>query len=209
MARHYVRDARGRFASKGVGGKLGYQGQTSGRGARLKTPGNVRDGGGAKQKLNAKAAGTVSKPKGLKPQDGGKLRKGVAYNRLAGINAKMGNRPDLAQINIKGRFSGQAGKRFDAGLDRAVKEVRAAEMARLMKPKAQVKAERAARAEAKRQAEAAKPKRTRSAESLRVSRAKRVLKEREMKTSGTLKQWEQSKKTQERALAFYKGGKRK
>ena len=129
MARHYVRDARGRFASKGVGGIGGYQGQTSGRGARLKTPGNVRDGGGAKQKLNAKAAGTIGKPKGLKPQDSGKLRKGVAYNRLAGVNAKMGDRPDMAQVNIKGRFSGQAGKRYDAGLDRVVKAQKAADRA--------------------------------------------------------------------------------
>jgi hypothetical protein len=209
MARRYTRDNRGRFASKGVGGIGGYQGQTSGRGARLKTPGHVRDGGGAKQKLGAKAGGTIGKPKGLKPQSGQKLKTGVAASRLKAANAKMGNRPDIAAQHIPGRFSGQAGKRLDASIDRAVKQVKAAEMARLMKPKAQVKAEREARAEANRQAAAAKPKRVRSADSLRVSRAKRILKEREIKTSGTLRQWEQSKRTQERALAFYKARKRK
>lgn len=46
MARRFTRDARGRFASKGVGGIGAYQGQTGGRGARLKTPGNTRAGGG-------------------------------------------------------------------------------------------------------------------------------------------------------------------
>lgn len=44
MARRYVRDAKGRFASKG------YTGQTGGRGARLKSgKGNVREIGGQKR----------------------------------------------------------------------------------------------------------------------------------------------------------------
>ena len=43
MARRYVRDAKGRFASKG------YSGQSGGRGARLKSgKGNTRAGGGTK-----------------------------------------------------------------------------------------------------------------------------------------------------------------
>lgn len=126
MARRYVRDARGRFASKGVGGVGGYQGQTSGRGARLKTPGNVRAGGGAKQKLSAKSGGTISKPKGLKPQSSRKLKTGVAASRLKATNAKMANRPDNAQVSVRGRFKGRAGKRMDASIERTVKSQKAA-----------------------------------------------------------------------------------
>jgi hypothetical protein len=59
VARTYRRDARGRFASGG------YSGQSGGRGARLKAKGS-RDGGGAKMTA-ARTGGTVSKPKGLKP----------------------------------------------------------------------------------------------------------------------------------------------
>lgn len=57
MARKYRRDARGRFASGG------YQGQTGGRGARLKSGGNVRKGGGAKVRAAAAPmrAGTIAK----------------------------------------------------------------------------------------------------------------------------------------------------
>lgn len=124
-----------------------------------------------------------------------------AKERLAAKNAAR-QRGDTASVNIPMR--GSRGRALDRDISRAVRDVKAAETARLMKPKAQVKAERAARAEANRAAQAAKPKRTRTVDSLRASRAKRVLREREMKTSGTLKQWEQSKRTQERALAFYK-----
>jgi hypothetical protein len=194
--RSYVRDNKGRFASSGSG--------ATARGGRLKTAAGNKRATQTAEISGGRPKGTIGKPRGLKAQSGEKLRKGIAYNRLAGINARIGNRPDIAQQHIPGRFRGQAGKRMDASIDRAVKQVKAAEQARLMKPKAQVKAERAARAEANRAAQAAKPKRTRTADSLRVSRAKRVLREREMKTSGTLKQWEQSKRTQERALAFYK-----
>ena len=200
MARRYTRDNRGRFSSTGA----------TARGGRLRTAaGNKRAtqtegiGGG-------KASGTVGKPKGLKPQSASKLRTGIAVNRMRSINERIGKSPDLAQTNIKGRFSGQAGKRMDASISRAAKQVETQQLASLMKPKAQVRAERAAKAEANRAAQAAKPKQIRSAESMRMSRAKRVLKEREMKTSGKFKQWEQSKRTQERALAFYKSkGKRK
>ena len=55
MARRYVRDARGRFAPKG------YSGQTGGRGARLKTKGNVRAGGGRRTtRGSGKPEGTIS-----------------------------------------------------------------------------------------------------------------------------------------------------
>lgn len=130
-----------------------------------------------------------------------------AKERLAAKNAAR-QRGDTASVNIPMR--GARGRALDRDISRAAKEVKASEAARLMKPKAQIKAERAARAQASRAAASAKPKRVRSQESLRMSRAKNILKKREMKISGTLKQWEQSKQTQERALAFYKSkGKRK
>jgi hypothetical protein len=196
MARRYARDNRGRFTSGGAG--------ATARGGRLRTAAGNKRATQTQQLSGAKPSGTIGKPKGLKPQDSGKLKKGIAYNRMRATNAKIANRPDIAQQHIPGRFRGQAAKRMDASIDRAVKQVQTQQLASLMKPKAQVKAERAARAEANRAAQAAKPKRTKTADSMRMSRAKRVLKEREMKTSGTLKQWEQSKRTQERALAFYK-----
>ena len=200
MARRYSRDNRGRFASGGA----------TARGGRLRTAAGNKRATQTERIGGGKASGTVGKPKGLKPQSASKLRTGIAVNRMRSINERIGKSPDLAQTNIKGRFSGQAGKRMDASISRAAKQVETQQLASLMKPKAQVRAERAAKAEANRAAQAAKPKQIRSAESMRMSRAKRVLKEREMKTSGTFKQWEQSKRTQERALAFYKSkGKRK
>jgi hypothetical protein len=81
----------------------------------------------------------VGKPKGLKPQEGRKLRTAIALGRLREVNAKMANRPDMAVVNIKGRFSGQAGKRMDAQIDRAVKSIALDNRRRLMKPKDQVK----------------------------------------------------------------------
>jgi hypothetical protein len=194
MARRYTRDNRGRFSSFGA----------TARGGRLATASGNKRATQTARISSGRGAGTIAKPKGLQPQSSRSLRTGVAINRQRSINEKIGKGPDLAQVNIRGRFTGQAGKRYDAGLDRAVKQVNAAQTAALMKPKAQVKAERAAAAQAKREAAALKPKRTRTPESMRVSRAKKVLKEREMKITGTLRQWENSKQTQERALAYYK-----
>lgn len=59
MARRYVRDAKGRFASKG------YSGQTGGRGARLKSAGKTRAGGGKRENLiGANDQTMTSLPKG-------------------------------------------------------------------------------------------------------------------------------------------------
>lgn len=55
--RRYVRDAKGRFASKG------YVGQTGGRGARLKSAGKKREGGGEKTKITSTASKGVIKAK--------------------------------------------------------------------------------------------------------------------------------------------------
>ena len=57
--RRYVRDNRGRFASKGAG--------ATARGGRLKTAGGNKRATQTMKASGAKAAGTISKPKGLKP----------------------------------------------------------------------------------------------------------------------------------------------
>ena len=204
MARKYRRDNKGRFAGGGGG--------ATARGGRLKTAsGNKRK----TQTMQSSAApkGTIGKSKRLKPQSARSLRTGIAVNRMRSINQKIGKGPDLAQTNIKGRFSGQAGKRMDASIDRAVKQTKSAQTDALMKPKAQVRAERAARAEANRAAQAAKPKRTRSVESLRASRAKQIEKRRSITTnpagerdSAAAKMAANAARTQQRATAFYKAG---
>jgi hypothetical protein len=196
MARRYSRDNRGRFAGGGTG--------ATARGGRLKTA-----SGKTRATQTTKAAAV--KPSGA---IAGKVKRNPAAAGKIGKQAKpQARRPDQAEVNIKGRFTGQAGKRFDASIDRAVKQVKASERARLMKPKEQVKAERAARAEAKRQAAAAKPKRTRTAESLRASRAKQIEKRRSITTnpageraSAAAKMAANAARTQQRATAFLKAG---
>ena len=204
MARRYARDNRGRFTSSGSG--------ATARGGRLRTAaGNKRKT--QTMQISAAPKGTIGKPRGLQPQSAKKLRTGITVNRMKSINQKIGKGPDLAQVNIKGRFTGQAGKRMDASIDRAVKQTKAAQTAALMKPKAQVRAERAARAEANRAAQAAKPKRTRSVESLRASRAKQIEKRRSITTnpageraSAAANMAANAARTQQRATAFYKAG---
>jgi hypothetical protein len=138
------------------------------------------------------------------------IKSRLSETQVALSQAKAASRPDMAVVNIP--MSGRRGRALDASITRAVKEVRASQMAALMKPKAQVRAERAASAEAKRQAAAAKPQLVRSAQSLRMSRAKQVQKRRSMNISNPAG-WRQESagrmaanaaRTQERALAFYK-----
>ena len=131
---------------------------------------------------------------------GGVARKG---------KATQPSRPDTAQANIPMR--GARSRQLDASISRAVKEVQAAERARLMKPKEQVRAEAATRKAAKEAAAAAKPKRApRSAESLRLSRAKQVEKRRSITTNPAGNRADaagrmaaNAARTQQRALAFY------
>jgi hypothetical protein len=119
--------------------------------------------------------------------------------------------PDTAQANIPMR--GARGRQLDASISRAVKGVQAAQRARLMKPKEQVRAEAATRKAAKEAAAAAKPKRApRSAESLRLSRAKQVEKRRSITTNPAGNRADaagrmaaSAARTQQRALAFYGG----
>ena len=108
MARRFVRDARGRFASKGVGGIGAYQGQTGGRGARLKTPGNTRAGGGAISKVTQQGErkGIVSLGKKRKGLSEGQryastqakakaARQADTTKRLEAFNKKIANNFDL------------------------------------------------------------------------------------------------------------------
>ncbi len=142
---------------------------------------------------------------------GGRLTKGArGQDPATGGKKSSARRADRAEANIPMR--GRRAKQLDASISKAAKQVKAAETARLIKPKAQRKSERAAKAEAKRQAAAAKPKRVRSAESLRVSRAKRIAKERSISLNpagnsqkGAGRMAANAKRTQDRALAFYKG----
>jgi hypothetical protein len=209
-----TRDNAGKITS------VGGEGATA-RGGRLKTAaGNKRAMQTAKVS-GGRPAGTM---KGKIKRDPGaaskvgQQAKPAARSNIGSVGAKLAardkatGRGDRAESNIKGRFSGQAGKRMDASIDRAVKQVKTANLARLMKPKEQVKAERAANAEAKRQAAAAKPKRVRSVESQRMSRAKQVEKRRSMNISNPAGERQDSAgrmaanaaRTQQRATAFLK-----
>lgn len=189
MARRYSRDNRGRFSSAGATARGGRLATASGNKRATQTA--KLSGGGPK--------GTVGKPKGLKPQSAKSLRTGVAVNRMRAINQKIGKGPDLAQVNVKGRFSGQAGKRMDASIDRAVKQVNAAQRPASSRSKPRV-------------AVPVKPKPSRSQQSQRLSRAKQVEKRRGMNINNPAA-WRQesagrmaanAQRTQEKALAFYK-----
>lgn len=106
---------------------------------------------------------------------------------------------------------GARGRQLDASISRAVKEVQAAQRARFMKPKEQVRAEAATRKAAKEAAAASKPKRVRTPESLRLSRAKQVEKRRSINISNPAgyraeasgRMAANAARTQQRALAFY------
>ena len=204
------RQAHGRKAlTKQERAELAASVQQSAQGLRARQSvtryGRRMGGNGATQtaRLKGRGAGTVTRPKGLKPQPGATLRKELAFSRMREMNRRVADKPDMAQVNIPGRFTGQSGKRFAASIAKAASQTAALQRAQMLKPKDQVRAEAAARKATKEAAAAAKPKRTRTAESMRTSRAKRILKEREMKISGTYRQWENSKRVQDRALAIY------
>lgn len=106
----------------------------------------------------------------------------------AAVNVSLGSRARQTDINrgIKGAQLVARAQRLNNKADRIL------DRAILSRKKAEREA-----------AAAAKPKRTRTPLSLRTSRAKRIVKEREMKMSGTYGQWERSRQIQERALAYY------
>ena len=156
----------------------------------------------------SRPTGTIGKPKGLKPESTNKLKTGIFISKRRAVNAQLANKPDQAVVNIPGRFTGRAGKSFDASITRAVATVKASKDAKF-KTKAEVKADQAKAKAAKE----AKPKRIRSAESLRVSRAKQIEKRRSITTnpagvraSAAAKMAANATRTQQRAAAFYKAG---
>lgn len=92
MARRYARDARGRFASSG------YQGQTSGRGSRLRSPGKTAGKGSTTRA--AAPAGTIGKTRrpAAAPRNGirsaGGLSRGPA-NAVRPTSRRAANQPPL------------------------------------------------------------------------------------------------------------------
>ncbi len=181
--------------------------------ARMKTTGlgpKLRKSNKPVTTKAAKLKSTTSKPKGLKPQNPATY--GIAKTKTAKKEAndrltkRYSNTPDQAIINIPGRFRGQAGKRFDASIDRAVATVAAAKKTQFKTP-AEVRATTAANKAAREAAAALKPKRTRTPNSLRTSRAKKVQYRRgiSVNPTGTARMAENAARTQSRALAFYKG----
>jgi len=95
--RRYVRDAKGRFASKG------FSGQTGGRGARLKSAGKKREGGGEKTKITATSSkGTLK----AKPRSAGQK---YAARIQAGKDLKRSQ-----SVAEQKKFLAQTQKRLDA-----------------------------------------------------------------------------------------------
>lgn len=78
MARQYARDNRGRFSSTGA----------TARGGRLRTAAGNKRATVTARLTGSGPKGTVGKPKGLKPQDGGKLKKGAAAKPAVPVAAK-------------------------------------------------------------------------------------------------------------------------
>tara|TARA_S200002703_G_scaffold124622_1_gene110772 strand:- start:435 stop:1097 length:663 start_codon:yes stop_codon:yes gene_type:complete len=86
--RRYVRDAKGRFASKG------FSGQTGGRGARLKAAGKKREGGGKRENLvGANDQAMTSIPRGT--IGGNRRTRGMARADMLGSG--KGNAFDAAK----------------------------------------------------------------------------------------------------------------
>lgn len=149
--RRYARDAKGRFAPKG------YVGQTGGRGARLKSAGKKREGGGEKTKITATSSkGTLkAKPRSegqkyaRRIQAGKDLRqaqsKADQKKFLAQTQKKLDAAPlaqssarqaatraarqrgDAASVNVPMR--GSRGRRLDAEISRNVTQQRTAKRA--------------------------------------------------------------------------------
>lgn len=211
MARRYARDNRGRFSSTGA----------TARGGRLATASGKKRATQTKAIAAVKPAGTVDKPKGLKPGAiSGKTKPAVAQSRAqqlrqraAGLeqrgNALMGGgRQDRAAVNVSLNSRARSNE-TNAGF-------RGLEMSRTaagLRGKADRIEQRAAQSSAKALREAAKPKRTRSVESLRASRAKQIEKRRSITTNpagerpaAAAKMAANAARTQQRATAFLKAG---
>ena len=149
--RRYARDAKGRFASKG------YVGQTGGRGARLKSAGKKREGGGEKTKITATSSkGTLkAKPRSAGQKYARRIQAGKDLRQaqskadqkkfLAQTQKKLDAAPlaqssarqaatraarqrgDAASVNVPMR--GSRGRRLDAEISRNVTQQRTAKRA--------------------------------------------------------------------------------
>ena len=149
--RRYVRDAKGRFASKG------FSGQTGGRGARLKSAGKKREGGGEKTKITATSSkGTLkAKPRSAGQKYARRIQAGKDLRQaqskadqkkfLAQTQKKLDAAPlaqssarqaatraarqrgDAASVNVPMR--GSRGRRLDAEISRNVTQQRTAKRA--------------------------------------------------------------------------------
>jgi len=129
MARRYVRDAKGRFASKG------YSGQSGGRGARLKSgKGNTRAGGGTK----------VSGPSATGSRSGTIKAKKVSEGQQYARRVKAGKDVSAAKSSQK----------QEAWLKQTQKTLDSAPLAGNLTPKSKIQARIAAQAKASQAANA-------------------------------------------------------
>lgn len=214
--RKYSRDNLGRFASTGTG--------ATARGGRLLTAkGNKRKT--QTMQTSATPKSTIGKPKVLKPGAiTGKIKPAAAQSRAAQLRQRadrlesqgnrlmgVGRRGDTAMTNISLNSRARTTE-FNQG----IKGLRMSRQAQSLREKADRVEQRAAQSSAKALSAAAKPKRTRSVESMRTNRAKQIEKRRGMNINNPAA-WRQESagrmaanaaRTQQRALAFYKTGKK-
>lgn len=220
--RNQPRDANGRFASGGgsSGGsrgpvKVGRAGKRGGKvGTRAQQARARREQAARTAQFQSKAQPTAAKTAWKKAQ--GEARKAArmpatpAQQRAASLrlradrlrqqgNALMGgsgNR-DTAVTNIP--LSSRArSNSINAGL-RGLELTRRADR---LEWRARGIEASDAQSTAKAARNATKPRRARSQASIRVRRAQAIVQRREQKISGTLRQWENSVRTERRALAF-------
>jgi hypothetical protein len=117
--RKYVRDSIGRFASKG------FSGQSSGRGARLKSKGKKRDGGGAivKPKRIGEMKNTISKSSSKRKVNASSRATDRQIARDIAARSKptaaKRKKTDLQRMQQADRIMGKLAKRQKAVVDKA------------------------------------------------------------------------------------------
>lgn len=176
--------ARAYYAATGTGTKRSAKKAVS----AAKKVKQVKSESGAKGKATPsqqRAAALRAQASRLR-QQGNALMGGNGNRDTAVVNARLSSRARSGSIN-----AGLRGLEMTRRADRLESRARGVEI------RAAESADKAAR-------NAAKPKRTRSQASARASRAKSIVTRREQKISGTKRQWENSVRTERRALAFLK-----
>ena len=116
--RRYMRDAKGRFAS------TGYVGQTGGRGARLKSAGKKREGGGEKVKISStKQSGIIrrsnKKPTAAKMPQVSSARQAATDRLKIKTQTRRAIRADRASVITPGQRS-----RLETGKGATIKSAR-------------------------------------------------------------------------------------